>query len=35
MASAVRFAIATPPLVWVIWRSRHTLLDKQIQAVSA
>lgn len=35
MASAVRFAIATPPLLWVIWRSRHTLLDKQIQAVSA
>jgi exopolysaccharide (amylovoran) exporter len=35
MASLVRFCIATPPLLWVIWRSRHTLIDRQIRAVGA
>jgi len=31
--SVVRFAVATPPLLWVIWRSRHTLLNRQVNAV--
>ena len=26
--SVVRFAVVTPPLAWVIWRSRHTLLNR-------
>jgi exopolysaccharide (amylovoran) exporter len=30
-ASAVRFALATPPLLWVIWRSRHSLLNPRLQ----
>jgi len=31
--SIVRFVVATPPLLWVIWRSRHTFLDGQANAV--
>lgn len=34
-ASAVRFAVATPPLLWVIWRSRHTFLERQVQPAGA
>lgn len=34
-ASAVRFAFAAPALAWVIWRSRHILIHRQLQAVSA
>jgi exopolysaccharide (amylovoran) exporter len=30
-ASAVRLALVTPPLLWVVWRSRHTLLNRHPQ----
>jgi exopolysaccharide (amylovoran) exporter len=34
-ASVVRFALATPPLLWVIWRGRHSLLGQRFSAASA
>jgi exopolysaccharide (amylovoran) exporter len=34
-ASVVRFALAGPPLLWVIWRNRHAFLDRRAQPVGA
>ncbi|SEV93119.1 MOP flippase family protein [Luteibacter sp. 329MFSha] len=34
-ASVVRLVIVTPPLLWVVWRSRDTFLHRPVQAVGA
>ncbi len=33
-ASVVRFALATPPLLWVTWRSRHAFLNHRLHPAS-
>jgi len=32
-ASVVRFALVTPPLLWIVWRSRDTFLSRSVQPV--